>query len=70
MTAIWEVLCEPIWELRNSQIVLREQQALVERIEWFQRFLQQVLAQSHRWVIDFETEEVSKWDRKQCRKVL
>ena len=76
-TAIWEVLCEPIWELRNNILarsdnptVLREQRTLAERLKWFHRFSQQVLAQRHRRLIDFEIEEVDKWDRKLSRKKL
>ena len=76
-TAIWEVLFEPIWELRNNIMarsdnptVLREQRTLEDRLKWFYRFSQRVLAQRHRRGIDFEIEEVDKWDRKLSRKKL
>ena len=77
ITAIWEILCEPLWELRNNILartdnptVLREQKTLQERLHWFKRFAGQVLAQRHRKLTDFAREEVSSWNRKQCRKRL
>jgi hypothetical protein len=77
ITAIWETLCEPLWELRNNILartdnptVLREQKTLQERLHWFKRFAGKVLAQRHRKLTDFKREEVSSWNRKQCRKRL
>ena len=76
-TTIWETLCEPLWELRNNILtptdnptVLREQKTLQERLHWFKRFAEQVLAERHRKLADFRSEEVRSWNRKQCRKRL
>ena len=76
ITAIWEVLCEPLWELRNNILArtdnpaVLEQRTLQERLLWFKRFSVQVLAQRHRRLTDFTIEEASRWNRKQCRKKL
>eukprot|EP00956_Cyclotella_meneghiniana_P027481 scaffold61621_cov49-Cyclotella_meneghiniana.AAC.2 len=40
ITAIWETLCEPLWELRNNILARTDnpQKTLQERLHWFKRF--------------------------------
>eukprot|EP00956_Cyclotella_meneghiniana_P044273 scaffold310863_cov99-Cyclotella_meneghiniana.AAC.1 len=77
VTIMWEVVCEPIWEMRNNILagsdnptVLKETRTLREKVLWYKRFSRQVLAQRHWTLTEFSIEDAARWDRARCRKEL
>jgi hypothetical protein len=77
LTLVWDGLCEPIWEMRNSIMNnlpnpsrLREMQSLEERLQWYHRHRFKVLAHRHRFLAEFRVEDVSRWDRDRRKETL
>jgi hypothetical protein len=72
LTLVWDGLCEPIWEMRNSIMNdlpnptrLREMQSLEERLRWYHRHRFKVLAHRHRFLAEYRVDDIHRWDRDQ-----
>ena len=77
LTLIWDGLCEPIWELRNNILhhkpnptVLREMTNLRDRLKWYQRNKQMVIAPRHFFLTTYTDANIKDWQRDQCRAQL
>jgi hypothetical protein len=77
LTLLWDGLCEPVWELRNAIMNdlpnparIREMQSLGEKLQWYHRHRFKVLAYRHRFLAEYRTEEVGRWDRDRRKETL
>jgi hypothetical protein len=77
LTLVWDGLCEPVWELRNSIMNnlpnptrLREMQSLEEKLQWYHRHLFKILAQRHRFLAEYRVEDIARWDRDRRKETL
>jgi hypothetical protein len=77
LTLVWDGLCEPVWEMRNSIMNdlpnptrLREMQSLEERLRWYHRHRYKVLAHRHRFLAEYRVEDITRWDRDRRKETL
>ena len=77
LTLVWDGLCEPVWELRNSIMNnlpiptrLREMQSLEEKLQWYHRHQFKILAQRHRFLAEYRVEDIARWDRDRRKETL
>jgi hypothetical protein len=77
LTLIWDGLCEPILTCRNDIRTntpnpkdLLETQNLRQKLEWYKKYKEEVLPHCLRYLAEYSTDEIQRWDRDQRKTMV